>query len=146
MIQRETLFNIFYMGINLGSFGALFIASWLKNNYGYGAPFYSSMVVSAFMICLLLIGFRLLNKHIIEFKLTLAIVIKVALLLTVYIIVLFYIFEQLVIANLSIFIAVITSMLILGVSIKNLVIKKFLLRGYFSCYRLYTGAYIFKSL
>ena len=53
-----------------------------------------------------------------------AIVIKVALLLTVYIIVLFYIFEQLVIANLSIFIAVITSMLILGVSIKKSSYKK----------------------
>ncbi|OEZ33690.1 MFS transporter [Francisella endosymbiont of Amblyomma maculatum] len=129
--KRDFGFNIFYMGINLGSFGALFIASWLKNNYGYGAPFYSSMVVSAFMLCLLLIGFRLLNKHIIEFKLTLAIVIKVALLLTVYIIVLFYIFEQLVIANLSIFIAVIASMLILGVSIKKSSYKKVFVAGIF---------------
>lgn len=94
--KRDFGFNIFYIGINLlCSFRALFIASWLKNNYGYGAPFYSSMVVSAFMICLLFIGFRLLNKHIIEFKLTLAIVIKVALLLTVYIIVLFYILSNL---------------------------------------------------
>ena len=54
MIQRETLFLIsFYMGINLGSFGALFMASWLKNNYGHDTSFYSQyVVVSAFMICL----------------------------------------------------------------------------------------------
>ena len=133
------------MEINLGSFGALFIASWLKNNYGYGAPFYSSMVISAFMICLLLIGFRLLNKHIIEFKLTLTIVIKVALLLTVYIIVLFYIFEQLVIANLSIFIAVITSMLILGVPKKSSY-KKVFVAGIFFLLSIIYWAYIFKSL
>ena len=100
------------------------------------------MVVSAFMICLLLIGFRLLNKHIIEFKLTLAIVIKVALLLTVYIIVLFYIFEQLVIANLSIFIALITSMLILGVSIKKSSYKKvFVAEIFFLLSIIYWGLY-----
>ncbi|AJI56856.1 major Facilitator Superfamily protein [Francisella philomiragia] len=84
--KRDFGFNIFYMGINLGSFGALFIASWLKDNYGYGAPFYSSMAVSAFMLCLLLVGFKFLNKHIIEFKLTLSVTLKVTLLLIVYII------------------------------------------------------------
>ena len=43
-------FNIFYMGINLGSFGALFVASWLKDKYGFSAPFYSSIVVSVVML------------------------------------------------------------------------------------------------
>ncbi|MBK2033131.1 peptide MFS transporter, partial [Francisella noatunensis subsp. noatunensis] len=58
--KRDFGFNIFYMSINLGSFGALFIASWLKDNYGYGAPFYSNMAVSAFMLCLL-VGFKFLK-------------------------------------------------------------------------------------
>ncbi|APC94484.1 peptide MFS transporter [Francisella tularensis] len=129
--KRDFGFNIFYMGINLGSFGALFIASWLKDNYGYGAPFYSSMVVSIFMLCLLLIGFRLLNKHIIEFKLTLSMLIKVALLLTVYIVVLFYIFKQPLIANFSIIIALTISVIILFLSIKKSSYQKVLVAGIF---------------
>lgn len=129
--KRDFGFNIFYMGINLGSFGALFIASWLKDNYGYGAPFYSSMAVSAFMLCLLLLGFKFLNKHIIEFKLTLSVTLKVTLLLIVYIIVLFYIFEQPIIANLSIFVAVIASKVILGISMKKSSFKKVFVAGIF---------------
>ncbi|AJI53568.1 peptide MFS transporter [Francisella philomiragia] len=129
--KRDFGFNIFYMGINLGSFGALFIASWLKDNYGYGAPFYSSMAVSAFMLCLLLLGFKFLNKHIIEFKLTLSVTLKVTLLLIVYIIVLFYIFEQPIIANLSIFVAVIASKVILGISMKKSGFKKVFVAGIF---------------
>lgn len=129
--KRDFGFNIFYMGINLGSFGALFIASWLKDNYGYGAPFYSSMAVSAFMLCLLLVGFKFLNKHIIEFKLTLSVTLKVTLLLIVYIIVLFYIFEQPIIANLSIFVAVIASKVILGISMKKSSFKKVFVAGIF---------------
>ncbi|GMN90064.1 peptide MFS transporter [Francisella sciaenopsi] len=129
--KRDFGFNIFYMGINLGSFGALFIASWLKDNYGYGAPFYSSMAVSAFMLCLLLVGFKFLNKHIIEFKLTLSVTLKVTFLLIVYIIVLFYIFEQPVIANLSIFVAVIASKVILGMSMKKSSFKKVFVAGIF---------------
>ena len=129
--KRDFGFNIFYMGINLGSFGALFIASWLKDNYGYGAPFYSSMAVSAFMLCLLLVGFKFLNKHIIEFKLTLSVTLKVTFLLIVYIIVLFYIFEQPIIANLSIFVAVIASKVILGMSIKKSSFKKVFVAGIF---------------
>ncbi|MBK2256482.1 peptide MFS transporter [Francisella philomiragia] len=129
--KRDFGFNIFYMGINLGSFGALFIASWLKDNYGYGAPFYSSMAVSAFMLCLLLVGFKFLSKHIIEFKLTLSVTLKVTLLLIVYIIVLFYIFEQPIIANLSIFVAVIASKVILGISMKKSSFKKVFVAGIF---------------
>ncbi|MBK2026124.1 peptide MFS transporter [Francisella philomiragia] len=129
--KRDFGFNIFYMGINLGSFGALFIASWLKDNYGFGAPFYSSMAVSAFMLCLLLVGFKFLNKHIIEFKLTLSVTLKVTLLLIVYIIVLFYIFEQPIIANLSIFVAVIASKVILGISMKKSSFKKVFVAGIF---------------
>ncbi|MBK2258159.1 peptide MFS transporter [Francisella philomiragia] len=129
--KRDFGFNIFYMGINLGSFGALFIASWLKDNYGYGAPFYSSMAVSAFMLCLLLVGFKFLNKHIIEFKLTLSVTLKVTLLLIVYIMVLFYIFEQPIIANLSIFVAVIASKVILGISMKKSSFKKVFVAGIF---------------
>ena len=130
------------MGINLGSFGALFIASWLKDNYGFGAPFYSSMVVSVSMLCLLLIGFKFLGKHIIDFKLSLSIVIKVTILLTVYIMILFYIFEQPMIANFSIVIALAGSLVILILSIKKSSVKKVIVAGiFFSLSIIYWGLY-----
>ncbi|MED7787590.1 peptide MFS transporter [Francisella sp. 19X1-34] len=129
--KRDFGFNIFYMGINLGSFGALFIASWLKDSYGFGAPFYSSMGVSIFMLCLLLLGFKFLGKHIIDFKLTLSIIIKVTVLLAVYIMVLFYIFKQPIIANFSIIAALAGSIVILILSIKKSSIKKVIVAGIF---------------
>ncbi|WP_150467037.1 peptide MFS transporter [Francisella sp. SYW-9] len=129
--KRDFGFNIFYMGINLGSFSALFIASWLKDQYGYGAPFYSSMAVSACMLCMLIIGFKFLGKHIIDFKLSLSIIIKVTVLLAVYIMILFYIFEQPMIANFSIIVALAGSVVILILSIKKSSIKKVIIAGIF---------------
>ncbi|MED7818564.1 MULTISPECIES: peptide MFS transporter [unclassified Francisella] len=140
--KRDFGFNIFYMGINLGSFSALFIASLLKDNYGFGAPFYSSMIVSACMLCMLVVGFKFLNKHIIDFKLTLSVTIKVALLLGVYIVALFYIFEQPIIANFSIIIALVGSIVILILSIKKSSIKKVIVAGiFFALSIIYWGLY-----
>ncbi|RYZ28369.1 MAG: MFS transporter, partial [Sphingobacteriales bacterium] len=36
---KDTGYNIFYMGINLGAFLAPFIAAWLRNTYGWGYAF-----------------------------------------------------------------------------------------------------------
>ncbi|ASG68408.1 MFS transporter [Francisella halioticida] len=129
--KRDFGFNIFYMGINLGSFGALFIASWLKDNYGFGAPFYSSMAVSIFMLCLLLLGFKFLGKHIIDFKLNISIVMKVTVFLVGYIMILFYIFKQPLIANFSIIIALVASIAILIISVKHSNLKKVVVAGIF---------------
>ncbi|QIW10655.1 peptide MFS transporter [Francisella sp. LA112445] len=140
--KRDFGFNIFYMGINLGSFGALFIASWLKDNYGFGAPFYSSMAVSIFMLCLLLLGFKFVGKHIIDFKLTVSIILKVSVLLAVYIVILFYIFKQPIIANFSIIVALVGAIVILVLSIKKSSIKKVIVAGiFFSLSIIYWGLY-----
>ncbi|MDX5443545.1 MAG: peptide MFS transporter [Hymenobacteraceae bacterium] len=37
--QKDAGYNIFYMGINIGAFVAPFIASYLRNNYGWGFAF-----------------------------------------------------------------------------------------------------------
>ncbi len=39
--HRDFGFSIFYVGINLGSFFATLFASYLKDTYGFAAPFYS---------------------------------------------------------------------------------------------------------
>ncbi|MCF6806938.1 peptide MFS transporter [Thiotrichales bacterium 19S9-12] len=62
--HRDFGFSIFYVGINLGSFFALLFASLLKEHYGFQAPFYSSILVSAVMTVILFSGFFLLKSYI----------------------------------------------------------------------------------
>jgi POT family proton-dependent oligopeptide transporter len=140
--KRDFGFNIFYMGINLGSFSALFIASWLKNKYGFSAPFYSSMVVSVFMLSLLLVGFGVLNKHIADTKFTLVNAMKITLILTVYMVVLFFIFKKPTLADLSIVVALVGSIVILYLSIKKSSVKKVIVAGiFFALSIIYWGLY-----
>lgn len=37
--QKDSGYNIFYMGINIGAFAAPFIASYMRNNFGWGYAF-----------------------------------------------------------------------------------------------------------
>lgn len=129
--RRDLGFNIFYMGINLGGFFALFMATWLKDHYGYAAPFYSSMAVSLLMLSLLFIGFKVINKHMIDFKLSLSIVVRVSILLILYIAVLFYIFKHAAVADLSVLIALLGSIVILIISIKKSNLKRVIVAGIF---------------
>lgn len=129
--RRDLGFNIFYMGINLGGFFALFLATWLKDTYGYGAPFYSSMAVSIIMLCLLFVGFKIVNKHVIDFKLSLSMVLRVSALLVIYMVLLFYIFKHSAVADLSVFIAFLGSIVILIISIRKSNLKKVIVAGIF---------------
>lgn len=117
--HRDFGFNIFYMGINLGTFCALLFSTYLKNDYGFSIPFYISMIVSILMLFFLLIGFKVLNNHIIETKLTKIIVIKIFILLSIYLVFLFFVFKHAYIADLSIFFVLLISPFILIYSSKN---------------------------
>lgn len=140
--KRDFGFNIFYMGINLGSFGALFVASWLKDNYGFSAPFYSSIMIGGFMFVLLLVGFGVLKKHIADTKLTLVNAIKITVILSIYILVLFFIFKNPILAGLSIVVAIVGSIVILLLSIKNSSVKKVIVAGiFFALSIVYWGLY-----
>ena len=100
--HRDFGFNIFYVGINLGSFFALFLASCLSDKYGLSAPFYSSLIVSFLVFINLIAGVFLLKKHIKEIKLNAMILIKTAAILCVYFIAVFIFLKNPIIANLSI--------------------------------------------
>ena len=140
--SRDFGFNIFYMGINLGSFGALFVASWLKDKYGFSAPFYSSITISVFMFLLLVVGFGVLKKHITDTKFTLVKTAKISVLLTAYVIVLFFIFKKPILADLSIVVALLGSIIILALSVKKSSLKRVLVAGiFFALSTIYWGLY-----
>ncbi|WHN66289.1 peptide MFS transporter [Cysteiniphilum sp. QT6929] len=103
--QRDFGFNIFYVGINLGGFAALFVASYLSETYGFAAPFYSSLIVSILVLINLIVGFFILAKHIKEVKINLAIVAKTILILAVYFVVVFLVLKNPIIANVAITVA-----------------------------------------
>ncbi|MFC4891977.1 peptide MFS transporter [Pseudofrancisella aestuarii] len=129
--NRDFGFNVFYVGINLGSFFALFFATSLKDNYGYSAPFYSSMTVSIVMFFVLIIGFGFLKKHIIDLVLTGKIILKTTILILIYILLLFYIFKEPDVASFSIFIAFVASSIIMFLSANKGNYKKVLVAGVF---------------
>ncbi|WP_119343448.1 peptide MFS transporter [Facilibium subflavum] len=103
--NRDFGFNIFYVGINLGSFFALFLASWLKDSYGFSAPFYSSLIVSTFICLNLLIGFVIVKKYIAPISLKLTSIIHICAVLVIYVAVVFIVLKHPDIANFSILIA-----------------------------------------
>lgn len=53
---RDSAFNIFYMGINIGAFAAPLVAGWLHHAFGFGWAFFAAglgMIVS----CIILVAF-----------------------------------------------------------------------------------------
>jgi len=117
--RRDFGFNIFYMGINLGGFMGLVLATSLKDHYGYEVAFYSSLVISFFMCVLLAVGYRVIDKHLLDIKLTPLVIFRSCLILFLYITLLFYIFKSPEVANYSIFAAALVSLLILFVSVRK---------------------------
>ena len=57
--QKDTGYNIFYMGINIGAFIAPFVASYLRNNYGWGYAFAAAGVGMLLGVVIFWLG----NKH-----------------------------------------------------------------------------------
>ena len=111
--HRDFGFSIFYVGINLGAFFALFLASFLAKTYGYNAAFYSSVLINAFMISNLIFGFFKLKKYIADVRLTVAMLLKSLIIIIIYMIIVLIILRNPIIANISIFIAAILCALVL---------------------------------
>ncbi len=102
---RDFGFSVFYVGINLGSFLAFLLASFLANKYGYNVAFYSSIFINALMIINLIIGYFVLSQHITDMKLTFKMIAQALSLVIIYMGLVFIILKNPTIANISIFIA-----------------------------------------
>ena len=103
--HRDFGFNLFYVGINLGSFFALFFASFLKDNYGFAAPFYSSIFMTSLMCLNLIVGFFTLKQYISKINFSIVLVVKLVAIISVYIALVFVILKNPTIANIAIFVA-----------------------------------------
>ena len=57
--KKDTGYNIFYMGINLGAFICTFIAAFMRNKFGWGAAFISAGVGMFIGVITFIIG----NKY-----------------------------------------------------------------------------------
>jgi POT family proton-dependent oligopeptide transporter len=57
--QKDTGFNIFYMGINIGAFVCNFVAAYMRNTYGWGYAFAAAGVGMFIGVLVFLLG----NKH-----------------------------------------------------------------------------------
>jgi POT family proton-dependent oligopeptide transporter len=60
--NKDSGFNIFYMGINIGAFVCNFVAAYLRNTYGWGAAFSAAGVGMVLGIIIFMIG----TKHVKE--------------------------------------------------------------------------------
>ncbi|HZG23577.1 MAG TPA: peptide MFS transporter [Chitinophagaceae bacterium] len=58
--KKDSAYNIFYMGINIGAFFCNFVAAYLRNNYGWGYAFAAAGVGMLLGIVIFLIG----RKHV----------------------------------------------------------------------------------
>lgn len=56
---KDTGYNIFYMGINIGAFICNFFAAWLRHNIGWGAAFAAAGIGMFIGVIVFLVG----NKH-----------------------------------------------------------------------------------
>ena len=110
---RDFGFSIFYVGINLGAFFSLFLASFLAKKYGYNIAFYSSVLVNGLMLLNLCIGYMLLKKYIIDIQLTFKKILQALIIAALYITVVLIVLKNPVIANLAILIAVALCALVL---------------------------------
>ncbi len=146
---RDFGFNIFYVGINLGGFSALILSSYLRDHYGYSAPFYSCLAVSLFMLFSMSVGFFFIRKYVIDVKLTTKIVIKTALIIFTYILILFVVLKNPVIANISTLVAFLFGVSILYISLKHTTLRRVVVASiYFVLSIIYWSLYfqIFISL
>ena len=57
--QKDTGFNIFYMGINIGAFVCNFVAAYMRNTYGWGYAFAAAGIGMFVGVIVFIIG----NKH-----------------------------------------------------------------------------------
>jgi proton-dependent oligopeptide transporter, POT family len=111
--HRDFGFNIFYVGINLGSFFALLFASYLKDKYGFAAPFYSSMAITIIMFLNLSAGFFILRNYIDDNKVSIKNMLLTFLIVIFYSGLIFIILKKPAIAQISIYIASILCLIIL---------------------------------
>ncbi|WP_395167506.1 peptide MFS transporter [Francisella salimarina] len=117
--RRDFGFNVFYMGINLGGFLGLVLAMSLKDHFGYDAAFYSSLVVSFGMLILLSVGYKIIDKHLLDVTINLTVILKVTVILFVYITLLFFIFQFPEVANFSVLGSLFVSLIILFISVRK---------------------------
>ena len=110
---RDFGFNVFYVGINLGSFLAYLLASFLANKYGYNVAFYSSIGINALMIINLIIGYFVLSRYITDMKLSFKMIAQALSLVIIYMVLVFIILKNPTIANISIFVAAALCILVL---------------------------------
>lgn len=122
--RRDFGFNVFYMGINLGGFLGLVLATSLKDHFGYDIAFYSSLVVNLLMFIMLCSGYKLIDKHLLDIRFSPLIIFRVCLILIVYISLLFYVFKYPEVANYSVLASAIVSIVILLISIKKSSVRK----------------------
>lgn len=57
--QKDSGYNIFYMGINIGAFAAPFVASYMRNTYGWGYAFAAAGIGMFLGVLIFWLG----NKH-----------------------------------------------------------------------------------
>ena len=129
--RRDFGFNVFYMGINLGGFLGLVLATSLKDHFGYDIAFYSSLVVNLLMFVMLCSGYKFIDKHMLDIRFSLLIVLRVCLILVVYISLLFYVFKYPIVADYSVLASAIASIVILFLSIKKSSVSKVLAASIF---------------
>jgi len=116
--NRDFGFNIFYVGINSGALAALVLATYLRDNFGFYAAFYSISVVSLTMFIVLCTSFFFLRKHIIDLELSAKLILEAIAIMCIYLVVLFFIFKNPIIANFSSAVALGASIVILIISLK----------------------------
>ncbi|MDB4969503.1 MAG: amino acid transporter [Myxococcales bacterium] len=56
--KKDSAYNIFYMGINIGAFVCNFVAAYLRNHYGWGHAFAAAGVGMVFGLVWFLVGMR----------------------------------------------------------------------------------------
>ncbi len=121
--RRDFGFSVFYVGINLGSFFALFCASYFKEHYGFAAPFYSSIFMTTLMLINLCIGFFKLKDYIVIKNYDLRVLGKSYAAIIVYILFVYAVLQSTIIAQIAIFVAVFLCLLILFKSVQAKYLK-----------------------
>ncbi|MGQ4004876.1 peptide MFS transporter [Francisellaceae bacterium CB300] len=119
LLNRDFGFNMFYMGINLGSFFALLLSGYLKDNYGYATPYYISLLINFLIFIFLILNFKKMRKYMLKVDINLHKIIKVFSMMFLYIIFLFIVFKYSFISDFSVLIATIISAFIVFLSIKS---------------------------
>src|SRR5665213_3094248 len=56
--KKDSAYNIFYMGINIGAFVCNFVAAYLRNNYGWGYAFAAAGVGMTIALVWFLFGMK----------------------------------------------------------------------------------------